>query len=217
MTPARKMAWSSTITTDGVLIGRRPHRQLDLRAVARIAADLGLPAVSLHAPDYRLADAAAIGRDGLGIEAGPAIVDEDPRAALLDLGVEAHRSPVRRELGGVGERLAARRDERLEPLVELRVADDHRLDRRAVRVLDVGGGRAERVGEALVRPARLGVGEPFAQLPLLAACQPSDLLGVVGALLDQREGLEDRVVEVRGHVRALIRPGARHPLGSRGG
>src|SRR5262249_32326229 len=121
------------------------------------AADLGGAAVSLHAPDYRLAHAAAIGGDLVRIEARAAVVDEDASVTVLDLGVEAHRAALRGELDRVGERLPAGGAERLESIVRRRVADDDGLDRLAVRVLDVGGGGAQRVGEALVRPARLGV------------------------------------------------------------
>src|SRR5262249_57829137 len=99
-----------------------PHRQLDLRAVVPVAADLGGAAVPLHAPDYRLAHAAAIGGDLVRIEARAAVVNEDASVAVLDLGVEAHRAALRGELDRVGERLPAGGDERLEAIGQWLVA-----------------------------------------------------------------------------------------------
>ena len=94
------------------------------------------------------------------------------------------------------------------PLVERRVAHDDRLDRGAVRILDLGRGRPQRIGEPLVRPARPVVRQPLAKLPLLPASKPRDLLWVVGPLLDQGERLEDGVMEMRSHLRALVRASA---------
>ena len=57
--------------------------------------------------------------------------------------------------------------------------------------------------------ARPRVEEPVAQLALLVPGEPHDLGGFVGGLLDQKERLEDRVVEVGGDVGPLL---CAHPL-----
>ena len=60
--------------------------------------------------------------------------------------------------------------------------------------------------------AALVVVEPGPQLALLAAGQAARLLGLVGVPLDEGEGLQHRVVQVGGHVGALLAADALAPL-----
>jgi hypothetical protein len=81
-----------------------------------------------------------------------------------------------------------------------------------VALLDLLGRRPEGVGEALLGP-RLGAGKPGAELALLVAGELGDLVGIAGPLLHQGQGLEDRVVQMGGHLRPLLRTRPRHSLG----
>ena len=89
---------------------------------------VGAPAVALHAPDDRLAHAAAVGRHGGGVEARPAVADEDLQALVAGLGVDGDRAAAA-ELRGVEHRLARGGDQRLAVAIELRVADGDDVDR----------------------------------------------------------------------------------------
>ena len=70
-------------------------------------------------------------------------------------------------------------------------------------VLDLGGGRAQRAGQAALVGGLADV-EPRAQVALLRPGQPGHGGRVVGALLDQRQGLQHRVVQVGGDVGPLL-------------
>jgi hypothetical protein len=52
--------------------------------------------------------------------------------------------------------------------------------------------------------AVLAVQQPVAQLPLLPARQGHHLAGILSLALDEREGLQHRVVQVRGRLRAFL-------------
>ena len=111
-------------------------------------------------------------------------------------------------LGGVEQGLAGGRTEGGELLVDRGVADDHRVDDQRVVGLDLGHHARDQPGPGAALADHLRVVEPGAQLPLLAAGQPVDRLLVVGVPLDQRQGLQHRVVQVRGHGGALLGPDA---------
>ena len=168
-------------------------------------------AVTLHASDYRVPDAAAVGRRGLGVESGPAVAHEDLGAAVLDLGVERDRLGAG-ELRRVHQRLAGGGDQRARALVERPVAHGHDLDRHVVVGLDLGRRGLQRARERR-RAGGARVVQPGAQLAFLAAGQGGDLARVVGALLHQRERLQDGVVQVRGDLGALLRADPRRALG----
>src|SRR5262249_55156018 len=155
-------------------------RELDLGPGARRRVDDGTAAVARHAPDDRLAHAAAVVGQRGRVEAGPAIAHVHLQLAVARLGVDVDRRPAA-ELRRVDHRLPHGRDERLAARVELEVADDDDLDRYAVRALDLAGQRFERGGEPAV--AALAPGQPGAQLALLRAGKRGDRARVVGALL----------------------------------
>ena len=69
------------------------------------------------------------------------------------------------------------------------------------------GGRVLAVAER-VAPLE----QPRAQLPLLRPGQLDDLLGIVGAALDQRQRLQHRIVHVGGHVGPFFGPGPGLPF-----
>ena len=83
------------------------------------------------------------------------------------------------------------------------VAEDRQLDHRVVVVLDLGHGLAQRGAERLGAELDLAR-HPRAQLVLLAARQPRDGGGIVRLALDERERLQDGVVQVRGDAPALV-------------
>ena len=64
--------------------------------------------------------------------------------------------------------------------------------------------RFDRVAEIEVGVHRRSAEQPRTQLALLTAGQAHDRARVVGAALDHREGLQHRVVQVRGHLGALV-------------
>ena len=130
-----------------------------------------------------------------------------------ELGVDGDVARVGRELGGVHHRLARRRDERVGGVADRRVAHGDHLDRHAVRVLDLGGRLLERGRQARRRGRAIAGEEPAAELALLRAGELRHGARVVGALLDERKRLENRVVDVRGHLGALLRADALGALG----
>src|SRR4051812_37924444 len=212
-TPARNSAWSSTSTTLGSSVVSVIEHQLHLRALAGRAVDRRAAAVSAHASHDGLAQAAPVGRHGAGVEAVAAVADEDLGVAVDDLDVQRDglgRAAVPR---GVVQRLARGRDQRAVALVEVAVADGDDVDGHAEGLLGLGGRGAQRVAEALVRPRLAGARQPRAQLALLAAGERRHRARVVGALLDERERLEHRVVQVRGDLGALLRADPLSALG----
>ena len=186
----------------------------DLRALARGAADGGAAAVPLHARHDRLPDAEAVGGHGVRVEPGPAVAHEGLHAVRARLHVDLHRGRRRRlpVLDGVDHGLAQRGDEGGGPVVRGAVADDDDLDGGAVPVLDLRRGGLQLGGDA---PGvhRIAAVEPRPQVTLLGAGEPGDLHGVVAAALDQGEGLQHGVVQVRGDLRPLRLAGAGRALG----
>ncbi len=119
-----------------------------------------------------------------------------------------------RELRGVQHRLAGGGDERLAIAIEARVADVDDVDRHPVGLLDLLRGGLELGREpALAVRARRRARQPRPQLALLAASERRHLARVARALLHERERLQDRVVQVRGHLGALLRADALGALG----
>ena len=209
-TPARKSSWSSTITTRG----HAAPGMVELDLGARRRAPSGWRRGRRGAPCARRSTRARRGgpagrRPGRSPGRGRG---RRPASALVGrLGVDVDRRAAA-ELRRVDHRLARGGHERLAALVERRVADDDDLDRHAVGALDLAGHRLQRGGEPVVVALR-GRRQPRAQLALLAAGQRGHLARVVGALLHERERLQHRVVEVRGHLGALLRADALRALG----
>ena len=177
--------------------------QLDLGSRPGRAVDLRPPAVARHPADDRLAHAAAVGRDRRRVEAGAAVADEDAHRAVAGLREDGHRRPAA-ELRRVDDCLPGGGDERAAALVDDVVARDDDLYRHAVRLLDLIGDRLERGGQSFVAVRRRAAREPAPQLPLLPPRQRGHGLRVLRAPLDERERLQHGVVQMGGHLRALL-------------
>src|SRR3954452_22043159 len=122
-----------------VSYGAPGQGELDLGAGPRRRVDLGAAAVARHAPDDRLAHAAAVGWQGVGAEAGATVADVDLDLAVERLGVDVDGRAAA-ELRPGDHRLAGGRDERLELGVEVGVAHRDDLDCNAVVALDLARG-----------------------------------------------------------------------------
>ena len=142
--------------------------------------------------------------------AAVAHVDRDLVVADVDEGRDLVGARVP---GRVRHRLARREDERLDALVERHVAGADELDRDAVQLLDLGGGRVHRGREALRSPVRAIRVEPGAQLALLPPRERGDAARIVRLPLDERERLEHGVVHAGRHLGPLLRADAGGPLG----
>ena len=170
-----------------------------------------VPPSRVSRPRHRVTQAAPVVGHRLRIEPLAAVAHEHRHALGRDLGVEVGRGRPR-VLGGVDQRLAGGGTERGELLVDRGVADDDRVDDQRVVGLDLGHHARDEPGPGAALAHDLRVVEPGPQLALLAAGQPVDRLLVVGVPLDEREGLQHRVVQVRGHAGPLLRADARGAL-----
>ncbi len=115
-------------------------------------------------------------------------------------------------LGAVGERLARGQHQGRGAVAGRHVADGDDLDAHGVQVLDLGGDAAQRRGQR-GGGRHLVVVQPGTQVALLGSGEPGDGPRVFGLLLDQREGLQHRVVQQRGDVRPLLAADPLLPLG----
>ena len=189
--------------------------QPDLGALARRGADLGGAAVPLHPVHDAAPHPEPVLGDVVRVEAGAPVADEHVDGAAGDLGV--HVDPAGPGvLGRVGDRLAGGLDERPQRLVEVAVADRDHVDGDPVGVLDLGGGSAQRAGQAALVGRLLAV-QPRPEVALLGPGQPGHRGRVGGVLLDQRQRLQHRVVQVGGHVGPLLGADPLGPLGAQVG
>ena len=90
--------------------------------------------------------------------------------------------------------------------------DDHELDRDAMALLDLGADVLEHRSYSACAPIAIRAVEPRPQLPLLPRATRRGSDGIAAGALDERERLEDGVVEVRGDARTLLRADALPPL-----
>ena len=209
--PTRNSWWSSTITTRGSLIAALQH-QLDLGAAAGRAGDARAAAVALHAPDDRLAHAAAVGRarpPGRSPARGRA---RTPAARPARTRRRRRRSSRRR----TWPRWSSPRAPRRPPPRRRRRARGRRPPppRPARRGAPRRRPPRPRAPGPAARPGP-GAGRPASHARSSRSWRRASAatsLRVVGAL-HQRERLQHRVVQVRGHLGALLRadPLARAP------
>src|SRR5690554_3784146 len=217
-TPARNMSWSSTSTTSTgssaspisqPLLAPQGRRQVDLGPAPGRGRHLGGAAAPAHPTQDRLSHPEAVVRDPVEVEALAPVAHEhlDPVVARLEVDRHGRTTVPRR----VEQRLAGREQQGRGVLVGDAVPDHDRLDRDRLDVLDLRDDRSKLRRE---RRPRLGtvVVEPRAQLALLRTGDPGDGLGVVRLLADERERLQDRVVQVRGDVGPLGLARTRCPL-----
>ena len=186
------------------------HGQRHLGALALGAADGRRAAAAGHPGVDRLGQPLAVAaapRPGRSPGRGPA--RRPTPGVRLDLGEQRDdlgAGPLRR----VDRRLARRREQGAQVIVELAVPDGDRLDGDPVLGLDLlldqpHPGR-EASCPAVDRARRPAVEQPGPQLALLRPGQLDDLLRIVRAALDQGQGLQHRVMHPRGHLGPLLGP-----------
>ena len=153
------------------------------------------PPARAHPRLDRLGDAAAIGSDGLGVEADAAIADEHARRAQARprRRRRSRRLPRCFAALAIASRAASTTSA---SAASTGVARARKLDADAVRVLDLGDRLGERVREGR-RLAEAAAVEPAAQLALLPARERAHAAGVVRVALDERERLQHGVVDAR--------------------
>ena len=162
-------------------------------------------------PD-RVGDALVVLTDGGRIESAATIAHVQHDRVGVDLREDRDLRGTR-PLRGVDRRLAGRVEQGPEGIRQRAVADDHDLDGHPVVGLDLALDHLDPLGQGrgvLTDGARRPpVEEPRAQLALLGPREPDHVLRIVGRALDEREGLQHRVVHVGRHLRTLLceRPG----------
>ncbi len=159
--------------------------------------------MALDAIDDRAAHAHAVLGDLVDVEADATIAYEHLDGVCAGLGIDVDPIDLG-VLGGVDHRLPGSLGDRGDIGIERCIADRDHLDGHLVGVLDVGGRgtqrRDQRVASLLV-----GAVEPRPQLTLLATSEGGHGCLVAGVLLQQRQGLQHGVVQVRCHIGALLR------------
>ena len=183
---------------------------LDLGAVAGSSGDRHRSAVAVHALADRLGDALAVVGHGVDVEALAPVAHRRPDRGVVDL--DEHRDTV-----GTPECLAALTIASRAAATSASTCGSSGWSPTATTSTSTSwrastSAASARIAAASVVaspvPASVLVVEPGPQLPLLAAGQRQGLAGAVGVALDERQGLEHRVVQVGGHLRALLRPDA---------
>src|SRR5690625_2305409 len=172
------------------------HTELDLGALPRGGAYAGGTAVALHTAEDGTAHTHAVLGYLLQFETDTAVAYEHQDFLLLDLAEDGDGVGTG-VLGSVDHGLTSGPEHGAETVVDVAVTHTHNLDGDTVFLLDLGGhpfqagpDRGLGVGGALVEPA--------AQCALLDPGQALDLAGIIGATLDQGEGVQDGVVDVGG-------------------
>ena len=222
-TPARNMAWSSTITYADVAVAhdvlsplvepRNGIGQLHLGALAGRGPDLARCRRGAHPADDRSRTPCRSAGTSVGVEARAAVADEDldgrprpPRSRASTAGLRVLGRVDQWPRGWPRPGRQGRRRASQSPTETSSTVDPvacPRPRRRLPRSAATGCRRRRRRSV-----------QPGPQVALLGAGEPGDRGGVVGVLLDQGQRLEHRVVQVGGQVGPLL--GA-HPLRPLGG
>ena len=224
-TPERNRAWSSTRKTRTGWPARSWSAcSFSSTAAIGTSASAGAPrcprpcpaaqpdrtAVPGHPAAHGVGQAVPVVGDGVGVEPGPAVADEHVHLVRLDLGVHAdlvHPGV----LGRVDHRLAGGQHEGAQVVVQRsgprrrprgarrarRCPRPRRPPRRARRSGPRPPGRTPRT------PVPAGPVQPVSAARAPGRGPAAHLAGRVGLALDQREGLQHGVVQVRGDLRAL--------------
>ena len=152
---------------------------------------------------HRVAQPPPVVGHRLGVEALAAVADEHRHPLRRHLRVEVGRRGAR-VLGRVDQGLAGRRAQRGQGVVQRGVADDDRLDGELVVVLDLGDHAGDQPGPRAARSATAGsYSQVRSSRSWLRASRPT-ASGSIGVPLDQGQGLQHRVVQVRGDRGPLL-------------
>ena len=169
-----------------------------------------------HAGTDRLGDALAVLGHRIGVETPAAVPDVEHDRVRLHLGVDRDLVGTG-PLGRVHRGLPGRVEQGAQRVVECAVPHHDHLDRDAVVGLHLALQEADALGQhrgvladGSRRPA---LEQPGPQLALLGPGQAHHVLRVVGRALDERQGLEHRVVDVGRHLGPLLGQGAGLALG----
>lgn len=170
----------------------------------------------LHPTHNALADTPSISAHSLEVEPLAGVSDEQLDLVFAYFGEDVN--PTRATVTGcVHRRFTPSGKQGLDRVVDEGVADTDHLDRRAIGRLDLAGHLVESAPDAAPRPVdAIGI-EPIAKLSLLLPSQRRHLLRIchslVEAVLDQRERLQHRIVEVCCNVGSFVSANAGLPFG----
>ena len=155
----------------------------------------------LHPVENAALDAHPVLAYPVEIETLTAITDEDLDPVIVDLGVDVDLVGSRM-LGGIDEGLAHRSDQCLDLIRRVAVPHHDHVHRHAALVLDFGRGSGERCLQR--RLGQLLLVKPAPELAFLAASKLRYRLRIVSMALNQRQGLQHRIVQVRRHIGARV-------------
>ena len=147
--------------------------------------------------------------DGVGVEALAPVADEQRHPGRLHLDEERHRGRPRPG-GGVDRRLAPGGQQGPQLVGQSAVARRRRTRRRRRWLSSTSLSMTATPWASVVtcggveRSRRPGLEQPGPQLALLGPGQAGHLAGVARRSLDERQGLEDRVVDGGRHVGPLL-------------
>ena len=184
--------------------------QLHLGPLARCRRTVAVPPSRVSRPT-RVAQPPPVGGHRLRVEPGAAVADEHRHRRSAHLAVERDAAGAG-VLGRVDQRLLGAPPERGHRLVDRRSPTTTGSTVTAWSASTSATSRATSPAQVPPRRDRRLV-QPGPQLPLLAAGEPADHRRVLGVPLDQREGLQHRVVQVGGDRGPFLRADRRRPLG----
>ena len=144
----------------------------------------------------------AVRRHGSAVEADAGIANEHRDAFLSAFCVDEDLIGARK-LCGVRHRLTRGEHELTHGVIERRIPSARNFDPDAMKFLDIGGG----VGQGVHQQCNLcdaASVEPATELALLATCKRSDSLRVTRMTLDERQCLQDGVVNARRNLGTFL-------------
>jgi hypothetical protein len=144
----------------------------------------------------------AVWRNGSAVEAHAGVAYKNHDALLSAFCVDEDLIGAR-ELCGVRHRLARGEYDLTDGVIERRIASVRNLDSDAMQFLDIGGGIGQGVHQQCNLCDAASV-EPAAKLALLASCEGGDPLRVTRMTLDERQCLQDGVVNTRRDLGTLL-------------
>ena len=158
--------------------------------------------MTFHAADDRIGYSMPITVDRCHVESGPLIGDVDIDLIGGSFGVNRH--PLDSGMaGGVGGGFAGRPHHGIEGGTEESLAHRDEFYADVVISFDPAGHGLEGSTEQSRIGVRVGFEQPLTQFTLLGPGQGDHLVGVVGPL-NERQCLEDRIMQVGGNLRSFF-------------